>query len=57
MAGKTVDPKPHRVTLRLSESDLRLLRRESARLKKSIGNVIRVLIRQYLPARRAARRS
>ena len=56
MAGRTVDPKPHRVTLRLSESDLRLLRRESVRLKKSIGNVIRVLIRQYLPARRAARR-
>jgi len=56
MAGKTVDPKPHRVTLRLSESDLRMLRRESTRIKKSIGNVIRLLIRNHLPARRAARR-
>ena len=56
MAGKTADPKPHRVTLRLSENDLRLLRREATRIKRSIGNVIRMLIRDHLPGRRAARR-
>jgi hypothetical protein len=56
MAGKTADPKPHRVTLRLSETDLRLLRRESARIQKSIGNVIRMLIRSHLPGKRAVRR-
>ena len=56
MAGKSVDPKPHRVTLRLSEGDLRLLQREAKRISKSVGNVIRRLIRDHLPARRAARR-
>jgi hypothetical protein len=56
MAGKTVDPKPHRVTLRLSEADTRLLRRESGRIGKSIGGVIRMLIRAHLPARRPVRR-
>jgi hypothetical protein len=56
MAGKTADPKPHRVTLRLSESDLRLLRREAVRVHKSIGSVIRVLIRDHLPSARRVRR-
>jgi len=53
MAGKTADPKPHRITLRLSETDLRLLRRESVRGKKSVGEVIRQLIRTHLTHRRA----
>jgi hypothetical protein len=48
MAGKTRDPKPHRVTLRLSSSDVRALARESARTRESIGSVIRRLIRRHL---------
>ena len=56
MAGKTVDPKPHRVTLRLSEADIRLLRRESNRIGKSVGSVIRMLVRAHLPSRRPIRR-
>lgn len=56
MAGKTADPKPHRVTLRLSAADVRLLRREASRIGKSIGSVIRMLIRAHLPSRRTARR-
>ena len=53
MAGKTADPKPHRITLRLSESDLRVLQRESARGKQSVGEIIRELIRTHLVHRRA----
>ena len=52
MAGKTVDPKPHRVTLRLSEADIRSLRREAKRTKRSVGEVIRTLIRVNLNSRR-----
>jgi hypothetical protein len=48
MPGKSLDPKPHRVTLRLSVGDVRLLRREAARVKRSIGEVIRTLIRTNL---------
>jgi predicted DNA binding CopG/RHH family protein len=51
VAGKTLDPKPKRITLRLSVSDLRMVRREAGRRKRSVGVVIRSLIRDHLPRR------
>ncbi len=50
MAGKTSDPKPHRITLRLSDADLRALQRASK--GGSIGSIIRRLIRAHLKSRR-----
>jgi hypothetical protein len=52
MAGRTHDPKTRRVTLRLSVNDLRLIQREADRRDRSVGLVIRQLIRDHLPRRR-----
>jgi predicted DNA binding CopG/RHH family protein len=52
MAGRTLDPKTKRVTLRLSVNDLRLIQREADRRNQSVGLVIRTLIRHHLSRRR-----
>ena len=55
MAGRTRDPKPNRITLRLSVSDLRLVQREADRREQSLGLIIRSLIRDHLPHARQRR--
>jgi predicted DNA binding CopG/RHH family protein len=45
MVGKTKDPKDTRITVRISEKDLRELQAEAKRRNTSVGGVIRVLIR------------
>ena len=52
MAGRTLDPKTKRITLRLSVNDMRLLQREADRRSQSVGLVIRQLVRQHLSHRR-----
>ena len=52
MAGRTIDPKTKRITLRLSINDLRLVQREADRQDHSVGLVIRKLIRDHLPRKR-----
>ncbi len=45
MVGKSNDPKDTRITVRISEKDLRDLQSEARRRNTSVGGVIRVLIR------------
>ncbi len=45
MTGKTKDPKDTRITVRISEKDLRDLQTEAKRRNTSVGAVIRLLIR------------
>jgi len=45
MVGKTKDPKDTRITVRISEQDLRDLQEEARRRNISVGGVVRVLIR------------
>ena len=45
MNGKTKDPKESRITVRISDRDLRNLQSEARRRNLSVGGVIRVLIR------------
>ena len=45
MVGKTKDPKGTRITVRISDKDLRDLQSEAKRRNTSVGGVIRVLIR------------
>jgi predicted DNA binding CopG/RHH family protein len=45
MVGKTKDPKGTRITVRISDKDLRDLQNEAKRRNTSVGGVIRVLIR------------
>jgi len=52
MAGRTIDPKTRRITLRLSVNDLRLVQREADRQQHSVGLVIRKLIRDHLSRKR-----
>ena len=52
MAGRTLDPKPNRITLRLSVNDLRMVQREADRRRQSVGLVIRSLIRDHLGRRK-----
>jgi hypothetical protein len=46
MVGKTKDPKGTRITVRISDKDLRDLQTEAKRRNTSVGCVIRMLIRQ-----------
>jgi hypothetical protein len=48
MVGKSKDPKGTRITVRISDKDLRDLQNEAKRRNTSIGGVIRVLIRDGL---------
>jgi len=45
MVGKTKDPKDTRITVRISDKDLRDLQTEAKRRNTSVGGVIRTLIR------------
>jgi hypothetical protein len=45
MVGKTKDPKGTRITVRISDKDLRDLQTEAKRRNTSVGGVIRTLIR------------
>lgn len=45
MVGKTKDPKGTRITVRISDKDLRDLQSEARRRNMSVGGVIRTLIR------------
>ncbi len=45
MVGKTKDPKGTRITVRISDKDLRDLQSEAKRRNLSVGGVIRTLIR------------
>jgi Ribbon-helix-helix protein, copG family len=45
MVGKTKDPKGTRITVRISDKDLRDLQTEAKRRNISVGGVIRTLIR------------
>jgi predicted DNA binding CopG/RHH family protein len=45
MVGKTKDPKGTRITVRISDKDLRDLQNEAKRRNTSVGGVIRILIR------------
>jgi hypothetical protein len=46
MVGKSKDPKGTRITVRISDKDLRDLQNEAKRRNTSVGGVIRVLIRE-----------
>jgi hypothetical protein len=45
MVGKSKDPKGTRITVRITDKDLRDLQSEARRRNLSVGAVIRVLIR------------
>ncbi len=45
MVGKTKDPKGTRITVRISDKDLRDLQSEAKKRNISVGGVIRTLIR------------
>lgn len=46
MVGKSKDPKGTRITVRISDKDLRDLQNEAKRRNTSVGGVIRTLIRE-----------
>lgn len=56
MVGKTKDPKDTRITVRISEKDLRDLQTEAKRRNTSVGGVIRLLIRDGIRLMEPARR-
>jgi predicted DNA binding CopG/RHH family protein len=45
MVGKSKDPKGTRITVRISDKDLRDLQNEAKRRNTTIGGVVRLLIR------------
>jgi hypothetical protein len=49
MAGKSKDPKETRITVRISDKDLRDLQGEAKRRNTSVGEVVRLLIRDGIP--------
>jgi hypothetical protein len=48
MVGKSKDPKGTRITVRISERDLRELQTEARRRNITVGAVVRSLIRENL---------
>ena len=48
MVGKSKDPKGTRITVRISDNDLRLLQNEARRRNWTVGAVVRHLIRECL---------
>jgi hypothetical protein len=48
MVGKSKDPKGTRITVRISENDLRDLQNEARRRNCTVGAVVRYLIRENL---------
>ncbi len=49
MVGQSKDPKDTRITVRISDRDLRELQSEAKRRNTTIGAVIRLLIRDGIP--------
>jgi hypothetical protein len=45
MVGKSKDPKDTRITVRISDKDLRDLQTEARRRNTTVGGVVRLLIR------------
>jgi hypothetical protein len=45
MVGRSKDPKDTRITVRISDQDLRELQSEARRRNTTIGGVVRLLIR------------
>ena len=45
MAGKSKDPKQHRITVRVSDQDLNDLQLEARKIGCTVGAVVRQLIR------------
>ncbi|HEX6837221.1 MAG TPA: ribbon-helix-helix protein, CopG family [Polyangia bacterium] len=56
MVGKTKDPKGTRITVRISDKDLRDLQTEAKRRNISVGGVIRTLIRDGIRLLEPAKR-
>ena len=56
MVGKTKDPKGTRITVRISDKDLRDLQNEAKRRNISVGGVIRTLIRDGIRLLEPAKR-
>lgn len=56
MVGKTKDPKGTRITVRISDKDLRELQSEAKRRNTSVGGVIRMLIRDGMRLLEPAKR-
>jgi len=56
MVGKTKDPKGTRITVRISDKDLRELQTEAKRRDTSVGGVIRLLIRDGIRLLEPAKR-
>lgn len=56
MVGKSKDPKDTRITVRISDKDLRDLQGEAKRRNISVGGVIRLLIRDGIPLLVVAKR-
>ena len=56
MVGKTKDPKGTRITVRISDKDLRDLQSEAKRRNISVGGVIRTLIRDGIRLLEPAKR-
>jgi hypothetical protein len=55
MVGRTKDPKGHRITVRISDKDLRQLQSEARRRNRTLGAVVRLLIRECITALPAER--
>ncbi len=56
MAGKSKDPKGTRITVRISDKDMRDLQSEAKRRAISVGGVIRTLIREGIRLLEPAKR-
>jgi predicted DNA binding CopG/RHH family protein len=56
MVGKSKDPKGTRITVRISDKDLRDLQNEAKRRDLSVGGVIRLLIRDGIRMLEPAKR-
>lgn len=56
MVGKTKDPKGTRITVRISDKDLRDLQSEAKRRNTSVGGIIRMLIRDGIHLLEPAKR-
>lgn len=56
MVGKSKDPKGTRITVRISDKDLKDLQTEAKRRNTTIGGVVRVLIRDGIRLLEPAKR-
>lgn len=56
MVGKSKDPKDTRITVRISDKDLRDLQAEAKKRNTTVGGVVRVLIRDGIRLLETAKR-